>query len=280
MSKIDPKVPIGLYTLQKWFGKVITTPIIHIDGKGIPTIDEEKYKEEAKRLISPNQFLTSDQRIGIYKMQYWLRLFELLKEDFPFVLRLFGDELFEEEIATPYLTRYPSNTWKLDSLGVMLPEWIEDNYQDESDKKLVYYAAVIDVAYFELFFAPEYEKISKVNAKAKIYLQPCIRLFELDADLFSFRDEFLKKEPNYWLENSFPELSKNKKFYTVLYRDYNKIKYSKISKAEYLLLKSFEKGSSIEEAFQSFPEKLIKNANIELWFKIWSENNWLASKKT
>jgi len=279
MSKIDPKVPIGLYTLQKWFGKVITTPITNIDEKGIPTIDDEKYKEDSKRLITPNQFLSSDQRIGIYKMQYWLRLFELLKEDFPFVLRLFGDDLFEEKIATPYLMKYPSDTWELESLGEMLPKWVEDNYLDKTDKKLIYYAAVIDFAYIKLFFAPEFDQILNINDKTKIYLQPTVKLFELDADLFSFRDKFLEKDPNYWLENPFPKLSKNRKFYTILYRDYSKIKHLKISKAEYLLLKAFETGSSLEEAFQNFPERLIKNANIELWFKNWSENNWLTNKK-
>jgi len=279
MSKIDSKVPIGLYTLQKWFGKVITTPIINIDEKGIPTIDDAKHKEEAKRLITPNKFLSSDQRIGIYKMQYWLRLFELLKEDFPFVLRLFGNDLFEEKIATPYLIKYPPNTWDLNFLGEMLAKWIEDNYQDGSDKKLLYYAAVIDTAYFQVFFAPEFDQTSNISEETKIYLQPFVRVFELDADLFSFREKFLEQDPNYWLENDFPRLSKNKKFYTVLYRDYNKAKYSKISKGEYLLLKAFEMGSSIEGAFQNFPEKLMKKADIELWFKTWSENNWLTNQK-
>jgi len=278
MQKIDPNIPLGLYTLQKWFGNVITEPITEWDDKGIPTIDNDKYLLDAQKLITPSSSLRSDQRIGIYKMQYWLRLFELLKDDFPFVLRLFGNEAFEEKIATPYLLNYPSNTWELNLLGYMLPKWIKDNYS-EVDKNLIYHASLIDYMYTEVFYTPDYPFSLEIDAKTILKLQPFVKLFELNANLFQFREKFLKKDANYWLENPFPKLAKSKKFYFVLYRSYNKVKYSKISYGEYLLLKAFEVGSNIEDAFKSFPKRYMKNANIELWFSNWSKNNWLMKKE-
>jgi Putative DNA-binding domain len=276
MSKIDAKVPIGLYTLQKWFGSVIASPIQSFDEKNIPVIDN-KHKITAEKLITPNKYLSSKQRIGIYQMQYWLRLFLLLKEDFPLLVRLFGDIFFERTIATPYLLKYKPNTWQLHLLGEMLPFWIQKYYPNKPDKNLIYHAALIDFAHLQLFHINAKKPLSVICSKTEIYLQPTIKLFSMNANLFSFRKKILNESPDYWQKNPFPKLVKNKKFYFVLYRDFNQIKYYKTSKIEYILLKAFEKGSSIENLFEIIQPKSLKNFNIKHWFNNLAKNGWLAS---
>lgn len=282
----DPRAPAQLKKHQQWFASIITRPVDEesrmnpISPSGIPM------EEEAYAYIAPSPTLRPAQRIQIYNQQYWWRLINILHETFPVATRLFGYSDFNQTIAIPYLQKYPPNHWSLSFLGNTLPKWVEESYHRE-DKKIVWDAVKLDWSFCESFIAAELPTIEKADEKLlseRLFLQPSLVLFELDYDLFQFRSEFLKQEPDYWIENDFPEMAKGKKFYFVLYRNrHNQVTYSELSKAEWWLLKQFEEGTSIENLCQKLEgqgKDIYDEASsrLHLWFQEWTARRWFALK--
>jgi hypothetical protein len=287
--KGDVSVPKTLNDLQDWFGTIITRPIDQnsymqaLSPHGIPM------QQEASRWIRPSPTMSPDQRIQIYNQQYWWRLLNIMHENFPLVVRLFGYFDFNKTLAEPYLNTFPPNHWSLTVLGDKLVSWIEKNYQGK-DALFVLNSAQLDWAFNFGFTAKEYEPLDFVKATREenalltlnVSLQPHLTLFEAKADLLPFRDKMLEKEPEYWEENDFPKLRKGGKFYTAIYRSKEgAMLYKNLSKSEFTLLKQFEGGNSIEKACfwleeqgNPFLEEAMKH--LSQWFHEWTILGWLG----
>jgi hypothetical protein len=65
--------------------------------------------------------LTPSARFDIYRHMYWARLVDALKENYPSVARVLGDERFER-VALAYLRNHPSRHPSLRYLGQRWPE--------------------------------------------------------------------------------------------------------------------------------------------------------------
>jgi hypothetical protein len=286
----DAKIPESLKRTQTWFGSIIARPI-DVDSQMEPISPSGVSMEvESALYITPSPTLRPAQRIQIYNQQYWWRLLATLHEIFPLVTRLFGYFDFNRKIGIPYLDQYPPNDWSLNNLGNRLPQWIEDEYQEE-DKPLVRNAASIDLAYNLSFFSKKYPPIMLENLPVPgdpaslfdciLYLQPHIYLFELKCDLFHVREEMLKQEPEHWIENDFPALPRDKQpYYFVLFRNHhNHIAYDSISFAAYQILKLFKQGSSVEQVCQWLEgqdEKVSEESSqkLQFWFQEWMIRQW------
>ncbi len=288
----DPTAPAKLKKSQKWFASIITRPIDEDSRMNPISPVGELMEEESWDYILPSPTLRPAQRIELYNQQYWWRLLSILHETFPLLTRLFGYHDFNQTIAFPYLQKYPPTHWSLNELGVNLSSWITDNYH-RSDKSLIKDAADIDWAYNRSFLAPENspltanlpnsDDISKL-LECKLYLQPSVTLFSYPYDLFNFRLEFLTQEPEYWIENDFPELHKSQKW-IVLFRNFrNDLIWEEISESEYHLLLRFQKGDSIEDACQWLEEQKTElytaaANNIHTWLQGWVVKKWLTMEK-
>lgn len=286
----DTAVPQRLKNTQKWFASIITRPIDE-DSKMNPVSPSGMPMEkEAWTYIAPSPTLQPAQRIQLYNQQYWWRLLSTLQENCPLVVRLFGFHDFNVTIATPYLDAYPSTHWSLNSLGRLLPKWIEESYH-ASDKTLVLNAARLDDAYAYSFTVKQLPPLDMDKLPVKgdisslldrtIYLQPHIHLFTFDRDLLNFRYEFLKQEPDYWVDNDFPTMEKGKEFFFVIYRNHeNNVAWTTVGPAEYALLSQFKNGTSIEKACEwlegqkEFLDEAMQN--LPLWFKKWASRQWLS----
>lgn len=281
----DKTVPAELKSTQQWFASIITRPIDEnsqmnpISPSGVPMT------EEAKKYIVPSPTLKPAQRIQIYNQQYWWRLITTMQETFPTLLRLFGYHDFNQTIAVPYLAKYPPNHWSLNQLGNRLTTWIEESYLEND--KLVYDIAKIDWAFNDSFLAASKNtldmNISEETLQIPLSLQPHLTFFEMPYDLFTFRKEFLKQEPDYWVDNEFPELKHLPEIaYFAFYRDANNnMNYQKLEKSEYQILKQFEKPTSIEavcewleEQDESFCDEASQH--LQQWFQKWAMMKWLG----
>ena len=276
----DSSVPTSLLDLQKWVSGMLVRLLRQSDAFNIPLYDSET-GAEIEKWITPGPRLTASQRIGIYNQQYWFRLLTLMQEDYPTLVRLFGYADFNRIIAQPYLLKYTPNHSCLASLGTRLLQWIEEDYREE-DKHLVLSAARVDEAYERLFFAlfsPPLDTSSlDCLADKPIYLQPFVALFDLGADLFTFRSEMLSQEPEYWLENDFPKIDWSKSHYFALHRKRGELIWEEMEPDEFSLLRSFEKGAKIEEALFSFDEE--NSSKLAEWFQKWAQNGWLTIEPT
>ena len=78
----------------------------------------------AASYISPNDRLSSFERLEIYNRQYWFRLISAVSEDFPTLNALLGTNRFDSLILA-YLNENPSTSWTLRDLGAKLPSFLE-----------------------------------------------------------------------------------------------------------------------------------------------------------
>jgi hypothetical protein len=182
----EPTPPNTLVSLQTWFATLITPPFRTTGRFHLPLYDPAT-KQDIAHKLTPGPFLTAAERIGIYRQQYWWRLFLILQEQFPTLVRLFGHAEFNQTIAEPYLLRHPPNDWFLPHLGSHLPSWIE-NFYYQPDRELILSAATVDDAY------------------QKVFLTSHPILLHLRANFFAFREALLQFDVNAWQDRPFPPL--------------------------------------------------------------------------
>jgi putative DNA-binding protein/uncharacterized protein len=291
MLEFDSKVPTKLKKIQQWFGSIISRPVDEDSRMNPISPSNQPMEIEACDFIRPSPTLRPAQRIQIYNQQYWWRLLNTMHETFPLVTRMFGYHDFNRLIAIPFLDKYPPSHWSLNELGRNLSNWIESDYH-ENDKQLVLDSAKIDWTFTHSFCCkqeppilestlPENGDITSLLEK-KISLQDHVHLFTMDYDLMSFRVEFLKQEPEYWIEHDFPPLPKEKKYHFVIFRNtHNDIQWKEITEGEYRLLKLIQSGTTIENLCQWLEMQqgsLYEEAqhNLHLWFQDWIVYRWLT----
>lgn len=284
----DEKVPSRLKSIQEWFASIIVRPIDE-NSRMLPVAPSgEPMEQEAFDYIVPSPKLKPSRRIELYNQQYWWRLLAVLHESAPLVTRLFGYHDFNVTIGKPYLMKYPPNTWSLNPLVDQLPQWIEEEYQAQ-DKQLVLDAAQIDAALNKAFYVPHYAPIDAEtigNGLEKILdrhvrLQPHVHLFDFRYDLFAFRATMMEHEVEYWLEEDFPKLNQDRRYYFILYRTTNNyLKWEELSASAYGFLRLFLSGTSIEKAcewLEAQPSDIYDQASsqLHLWFHEWIVKQWL-----
>lgn len=287
----DAKVPQLLKREQEWFGSIIRRPIDEDSRMNSISPDGQSMEIEAAEHIAPSPTLRPAQRIQIYNQQFWWRLLSTMHDTFPLLTRMFGYYDFNKMIGIPYLVNYPPSDWSLNVLGDRLVKWIDEEYKGE-DKTLVLNAAKIDWSFSASFVVKQLPPLTTEEfpneaalegiLSRQLYTQPHLHLFRFDSHLFNFRNEFLKHDPDYWLEHDFPENEKGKMFYFVLYRNQrNDISWKDISEGEYHLLSFFQQGMSIEVAchwLEAQENSLHFEAmhHLQSWFQEWTQRGWLT----
>jgi len=296
------KVPLILKKELYWFAEIIGRPIDE-DSRMNPISPTGNPMElESADHIAPSPTLRPAQRIQIYNQQYWWRLLTILHDTFPLLTRLFGYYDFNRLLGIPYIVKYRPNHWSLNFLGSRMAQWIEEEYHN-SDKLLVLDAARIDAAFSDSFVSLQMPAVQLVMApsdlqqglnlkenetlfeellKKPLYLQSHIYLFNLDYHLFNYRNVFLLQPPEYWIDNEFPKLEKERAYFFVLYRNLkNEISWKETSKIEFELLNLFKDGYSIEKACEwlenqeSEVYELAMN-HLQSWFQEWTLRKWLT----
>src|SRR6266404_5978685 len=69
--------------------------------------DDHRFHPELLELVNARGVLGATQRLGIYAEMYWARLLDVLRDDFPRVAAIVGDDRFTT-LAAAYLERHPS----------------------------------------------------------------------------------------------------------------------------------------------------------------------------
>jgi hypothetical protein len=266
-------IPPSLEEMQIWFGQHLTHIFRNTGEFNLPVYSNE-FIAEIEQRIAPGPRLNAEQRFGIYNQQYWWRLFALLQELFPILVRLFGFRWFNTNIAEPYLLRHPPIHWFLPLLGSHLVQWIQEEYWEE-DRELLIQAAEIDAAYERLFHTKENPTPTSESFAKKLYLQPSIALFEWSADFFAFRQQLLEHDIVYWQQHNLPTLDNSKRrYYFILYRTKEGLFHEELHSAQYQLLSEFQTGSFPHDACNRVDPN-YKDA-IGDWLKTWMERGFFS----
>jgi hypothetical protein len=283
----DKDAPSKLRKTQEWFASILTSPIDEDSRMSPLSPSGDCIEEESFDYIIPSPSLRPAQRIQLYHQQYWWRLLDVLHDTAPLVARLFGYHDFNQIIGKPYLKKYPPDTWSLNCIGNLIPQWIEEEYH-ANDKQLVLDSAKLDIGLNIAFFAKHHKAIDAQAAggmnnilSQKMRLQPHVFLFDVPYDLLKFRKEMLKEEVEHWMNHDFPKLLRDQRHTFVLYRNiHNNLNCEEISSSAYRLLSLFSEGTTINDALEWLEqqdETLNTEAanNLHLWFQEWIFRQWL-----
>ncbi|MGZ3732825.1 MAG: HvfC/BufC N-terminal domain-containing protein [Parachlamydiaceae bacterium] len=289
----DTTAPGKLKNTQLWFASIITQKIDENSRLPLHSPSGVLLEEEARDYIKPSPTLTPARRIELYGQQYWWRLLNILHETYPLVTRLFGYYEFNYTLGIPYLHAYPPNTWSLNALGDHFVEWIRAEYHN-NDKKLVQSAAELDLGHHNCFITKRLKALRAEDLPnptdfsslltRPLYLHPCMQLFQFDFDLLSYRLEFLKEEPEYWMEHDFPVLDHTKTNLVIFRNTHNHIAWNTISEAEIKLLACFGKGSTINDACDWLEQQetaIFEEAeeHLHVWLQSWIIKQWLTLER-
>jgi hypothetical protein len=77
----------------------------------------------AEALVLPSATLDAGARLGIYQRMYWLRLRQVLAEDFEATAAVAGDDLFGR-LVRGYLQRHRPRSFTLSDLGARFPAYL------------------------------------------------------------------------------------------------------------------------------------------------------------
>ena len=159
------EIPSSLEEMQHWFAGLITSPILQSDADQIPLFPPDVIPEIRKKIAS-SPTLRSEERLGIYRQQYWWRLISVMQELFPSLVALLDYEEFNRLIAEPYLSSHIPQDWFISNIGSDLPEWLKtSNLKNELPLSEL---AKLDLAYEQLLFAEILPNIDLLSAKKKL----------------------------------------------------------------------------------------------------------------
>ena len=110
---------------------------------------------QAGRLISSSpRGMAPDERLEVYREQFWLRHLANLEEDFPTLAFLVGGADAFRQLGAGYLRAFPPRTWDLQRLGADLPAYVASDVRWSEDP-VARDAALLDWAFMEAFDAPD-----------------------------------------------------------------------------------------------------------------------------
>jgi len=264
-------VPNTLYELQKWFGGIITQRLY----------SDIEYAIPAAHYVASTAKLSAEFRMQIYNESYWMRLLAALHEEYAFLSRLFGKTSFDEEIGIDYLTAHPPSHWSLNFLGKELFTWLKGHY-NSSDNWLVHKAAEIDWACQQSFFAPMHTPIDLTLFQGEkayelldmpLKLAPSVHLIEAAGDFMPFRQKLLQQSHDYWVDNDFPKLAKDKPYYFCIFRNSDlNVSWDPLEEKEFELLRLIQAGHTIDQAL----DKVDVDEEAALWVQKWLIREWLV----
>lgn len=138
-----------LAELQARFSAVLRTPLAAQSGGLRP--DLTSYPERACADILPTAQLTAAERLSVYQGQYWMRLLNLLQEQYPLTTRLFGAFVFNQ-YAMQFLLEHPPRAHDLGEVAEGFAGFLA---RALGSQPALLEAAELDAAFRRVFIAPE-----------------------------------------------------------------------------------------------------------------------------
>lgn len=248
----------------------------------LTSLSEELRAAESR--FTGSRRLSPLEQIEIYRDQFWLRHLGSLREDFPGLLGLMGDDAFED-LARAYLTDRPRPDFSLRTLGCELPSFVRS--QMPGSETLVAMAE-LEWAYIHAFDAKDsaavpLEELMKHSAEewaqARFSLSPSVTLLAMPLGTADLRRAILKgKAPE-------PNPPENGREHRIVYRHSDLGLYDKeLVKLAFELLRELAKGTPFGRACENVSEGAsgtdsVLEQNLVPWLREWTELGFLSSIK-
>jgi hypothetical protein len=240
----------------------------------------------ARELVAPSaRGMTSEQRLEVYREQFWARHLKNVEEDYPTLIHAVGGREAFRELAIEYLGTFPPCTWDLQRLGANVPRFVASHDRWGRDA-LACDAARLDRAFMEAFDVPDAEPIDpRVLAStpeeawpaARLAFHPSLRLLALDHPVHEMRERIVRG-----VDAGRPAASRS---YVVVYRDQRCFLRSlAIEPPAFELLESLCRDVPLGEACEavaraSGADPLDLGSKLGAWFQQWTTNGWITAAR-
>jgi hypothetical protein len=229
----------------------------------------------AASYLSPNDRLSSFERLEIYNRQYWFRLISAVSEDFPTLNALLGPKRFDPLILA-YLNENPSTSWTLRDLGAKLPRFLEAQAEFAGRRhRLAVDVARLEWAYVDAFDRKHRtplatEEAQRIGPESKLSLQPHLQLLELSYPVDSLvlavkkhtpETEIVSNAANLRVAQTRPTLPamRQERVWLAVHRFEDSVYYRRVDRETFLLLSALRSGASVSEAVTLAFEKTKLN---------------------
>ncbi len=259
--------------------------------------------EIAASFIKPSKYLSSADRIGLYNRQYWWRLRDCLREDFPFLNRLIGDRSFTTLIDR-YLERFPSRSYSLRDLGSKMVDFLKEEPTVLGRfTRLGREIAMVEWAQILAFDSIEYSPLDPTTLNQTaiedvcLGVQPFVQLLKLSYEL----DDWMAEEPqtldkDYYGKGGITHSSqqprlvslsrpRRKLIYLAIHRALDSVYLLRIDRSTYCVLKLLQGGTTLSSAIAQGISLLPRQHRdsqcvqdiVHSWFTDWSKRKWLCA---
>ena len=292
--------PTQLREIQQRMAACIMQPITRDERMRRRRADGTSSRDEAEAIISPNDRLSSFERLEIYNRQYWFRLYTSFQEDFPGLQAVVGTRRFER-IMRDYLTDCPSTSFTLRNLGSRLTEWLADHPDHSAPyTQLAIEMAQLEWAHIESFDNPSWppltpDQMAAIGEDTVLTLQPKVRLVEahaaIDDALIALRED--EGDSDSASNNASTGFSTRRSrrmralppehIFLAVHRHNDSVYYRRLDPEDFRLLQAIRHGAAlsqaIDEAFSDSPmPEEDRPAHLQSAFALFATLGWFCNQ--
>jgi len=252
----------------------------------------------ANAIITPNDRLTSFERLEIYNRQYWFRLLDCLYDDFPGLRAVLGQRRFHQ-LCRAYLAKHPSESFTLRNLGSRLPQFIRDEPKwttprEELARDMVDFEWAQIVAFDSAALPPFTvdEFLGQNPAELRLALQPHITLLALnypvDEIVLALKERTTRgdasnavSEPTSHQASRRIRPPKPQSIFVAVHRHELDLYYKRLDPEAFTLLCALREGATLEAACEQAISSCTREitdwpAQIRAWFENWAALGWFV----
>lgn len=187
---------------QAYLWRLITAPEGVAAGLAAMDDAEPRLASLLGEIVVGDERLPAAQRLDVYANMYFYRLLDSIREDYPAVLAVIGEEEFHN-LITDYLLAHPSTHWSLRYAGQHLPRFLQGHRLGRERRWLAPLAELewsildaFDAADSRLIDAADLEALSPEDwAEIRFVATPSVRLLELGWQVDDVWDRAQRGEP-------------------------------------------------------------------------------------
>jgi hypothetical protein len=281
-----------LLTLQREFARIIRKPLKQRAGE-----DRMERDVCTEQMIAPNEMLSSHERLELYARQYWWRIRDSLREDFPGVQQVLGEMIYYK-VSELYLAKHHSRSFTLRNLGRMFPQFLlRCAAVPRAKRRLVSEVAQLEWDKIEVFDAPSSNSqlVAKSAGKRRerYTLSPALRLRALaypahriirggtsGSDHQATSNTVARRKVR--TANLTRAAVSRRSTFVATHRYNGKLYFKELSKDEFTLMQQISRRGSIDAALRVWRPSIAVKRELSAWiartFQEWGSLNWICVK--
>jgi hypothetical protein len=292
-SRIGSTSELRLF--QRMMATAVMRPLTAENKLQAKWIDGRPMEKVAAEFISPNDRLTSFERLELYNKMYWFRLFDAVREDCPGLVAVLGESAFVR-LSEAYLARCPSRSFTLRNVCSRLENFIAENPRLTAPRT----ALASEVARFEWAQTVAFDGdslpvvdgtllASTPPTRLRLAIQPYVTLLSLRYPVDSFLGRVRRRDALRSEASNTPDseetretvrraaLPKPSPTFVAVHRLNNRLFHKRLNPAAFRILDALARGRTLSQAIAAAGPG-VKPGQVRGWFKTWMALGWFCAR--